>query len=385
MINNYDIKNLNRSRILRVIREKEIVQKKELVDILNLSITTVTTNTRILLEEGLIEEMGIAASTGGRKPVVFKFLKNSKVSLGVDISSDYVRVILTNLASEILEQRKILLDEQTDHTMNDILSKVQNISESILLKNGYDKFDCLGIGLSLPGSVNGEKKLLINAPNLSVNNYDFSAFELEIGLKVFVENEANVAAFAELILGSAVKIDHAVYVSITNGVGCGIIANHKVTKGTFNKAGEFGHMRISDQQILCNCGRVGCWEIFSSERALYKNYEMISGNAIEPDLKMFFKLYDEGNDFAKDALKKYLDYLLIGIENIMLGLDPEVIIIGGEIATYLKEIEPLVNAYMKEKHSTIFSRNNKLVFSTLAPQSSVIGSSLLPLKEMFGY
>ncbi len=384
MLDNLDqsiIKNLNRSRILRAFRENEIIQKKELVDSLNLSITTVTTNTRRLLEEGLIEETGIAESTGGRKPVVFQFIKTAKVSFGVDLSPHQATIIMTNLASEIIETAKFLI---VDQEMDQILLQVQKVTESLLDKHGYLKTDCLGIGLSLPGIVDTENNVLINAPNLTVKTYNFKSFEDKIGLKVYIENEANVAAFAELILGAAEKLDNAIYISITDGVGCGIIANHKVTKGTFNKAGEFGHMRISDKEILCSCGRTGCWEIFSSERALLKLFTEQSGNIVT-DLDSFFKIYHEGNLLAKVTLRKYLDYLLIGIENIMLGLDPEVIILGGEIVNYLREIEPVVEEYMKKYHSEILSRDNKLVLSTIAPFSAVVGSSILPLKEMFGY
>lgn len=143
-------------------------------------------------------------------------------------------------------------------------------------------------------------------------------------------------------------------------------------------------MRISDKEILCSCGRTGCWEIFSSERALLKLFTEQGGNAIA-DLDTFFKIYHEGNLLAKVALRKYLDYLLIGIENIMLGLDPEVIILGGEIVNYLREIETIVGDYMKKYHSNILSRDNKLVLSTIAPFSAIVGGSLLPMKEMFGY
>ena len=384
MLDNLDqsiIKNLNRSRILRAFREKEIIQKKELVDSLNLSITTVTTNTRRLLDEGLIEETGIAESTGGRKPVVFKFIKSAKVSFGVDLSPHQATIIMTNLASEIIDRSKFSIDTQS---MEEVLLNIQTIVETLLDKHGYLKADCLGIGLSLPGIVDCENIMLVNAPNLKVKNYSFRYFEATIGLKVYIENEANVAAFSELIIGAAEKLDDAVYISITDGVGCGIIANHKVTKGTFNKAGEFGHMRISDKEIICSCGRTGCWEIFSSERALLKFYTEQSGDIVT-DLEAFFKIYHEGNLLAKVALRKYLDYLLIGIENIMLGLDPEVIILGGEIVNFLREIEPIVEDYMKKNHSDILSRDNKLVLSTISPYSAVVGSSLLPMKEMFGY
>lgn len=384
MLDNLDqsvIKNLNRSRILRAFRENDIIQKKELVDSLNLSITTITTNTRRLLEEGLIEETGIAESTGGRKPVVFKFIKEAKVSFGVDLSPRQAAIIMTNLASEVIEYVKFPIVEQT---MDEILLQVMALSEALLDKHGFLKTDCLGIGLSLPGIVDCENNILINAPNLKVQSYSFKPFEEKIGLPVYIENEANAAAFAELILGAAAKLDNAIYISITEGVGCGIIANHKVAKGTYNKAGEFGHMRISDKEILCSCGRTGCWEIFSSERALLKLFTEQGGNAIA-DLDTFFKIYHEGNLLAKVALRKYLDYLLIGIENIMLGLDPEVIILGGEIVNYLREIETIVGDYMKKYHSNILSRDNKLVLSTIAPFSAIVGGSLLPMKEMFGY
>lgn len=375
------IKDQNRSRILRAFREKNIIQKKELSDLLGLSITTITTNTRQLLEEGLIEEIGIAESTGGRKPVVFKFAKEARVSFGVDISPQTVTVIMTNLASEIISQEKFQVH---DMKLDTILKEVQRIVEEMLYMHNYQKSDCIGIGLSLPGVVDDERHILVNAPNLYVINYDFSDFEASIALKVYLENEANVSAFAELTLGAAVNIEDAVYISITEGVGCGIIANHKVTKGSFNKAGEFGHMRISEQDIYCSCGRRGCWEIFASKNALYKHYTSLSGDVID-DLETFFALYEAGNPLAKLTLRRYLDNLLIGIENIMLGLDSEMIIVGGEIAMYLSALSSQVDDYLEKNHSNILSRDNKLVFSKMAPQSAVIGGSLLPLKEMFGY
>lgn len=384
MIDNFEqsmIKSQNRSRILRAFREKNIIQKKELSDLLGLSITTVTTNTRQLLEEGFIEEVGIAESTGGRKPVVFKFLKSAKVSFGVDLSPQTVTVIMTNLASEIIAQNKISV---LGMPLDAILEYIHSSVDEMLKAHKLYKKDCVGIGFSLPGVVDDARHMLINAPNLHVKNYDFSRFETTVGLDVFLENEANASAFAELTMGTAVNIDDAVYISITEGVGCGIIANHKVTKGSFNKAGEFGHMRISEQDITCSCGRRGCWEIFASEHALFKHYAGLSGEIIG-DLKSFFVQYDAGNPLAKLTLSRYIDNLLIGIENIMLALDSEIIIIGGEIAQYLRALGPQIDDYLEKNHSNILSRDNKLVFSILAPQSAAIGSSLLPLKEMFGY
>lgn len=375
------IKTLNRSRILRAFRENEIIQKKELADALRLSITTVTTNTNQLLEEGLIEETGIAESTGGRKPVVFQFLKNAKVTIGVDISPHQVKMILSNLSSEVID---VVSWRNEIFDMDKTLEKIEVEVNRLLERNHYLIKDCLGIGLSLPGLVDAENNRLVHAPNLVVKDYDFSKLQSRLGMKIFMENEANVAAFAELILGAAENNNNAVYVSITEGVGCGIISDHKVAKGTYNKAGEFGHMRISDRPLSCSCGRSGCWELFSSERALLRIYEEKSGVKLDA-IEAFFEKYHEGSSAAIETLKTYLDYLLVGVENIMLGLDPEVVIIGGDIVRYLREFEPMIEGYLEQNHTNLLSRDNKLVLSSLAPQSALLGAALLPLVEMFGY
>lgn len=375
------IKEINRAIILKAFRENNVVQKNDLVQMLGLSITTVTSNTNALLEEGFIECVGIAESTGGRKPVVFQFIKNARVTIGVDISPHRVVIILSNLSSEILDEEMF---DISNYDMNSIMTAVKENIEELLKKHQIGKDKCLGVGLSLPGVVDEEKKLLINAPNLHVESYTFSSFEASLNLPVFIENEANVAAFAELVLGEAKNSNDVIYISITDGVGCGIITNHSVFKGCFKKAGEFGHMRISDEDITCSCGRKGCWELFASEKALLKHYESVSGKSM-PDLKAFFENYSNDNKDVKAALHIYFDYLSIGIENIVLGLDPEKIIIGGEIVKYLLEIEPFIDEYNKRSNSILKSNDNLIVLSKLAPQSAVIGGSLLPLKDMFDF
>ncbi|HAS73817.1 MAG TPA: hypothetical protein DCS67_06705, partial [Clostridiales bacterium UBA8960] len=148
------IKSLNRSRLLRAFRDNDVIQKKELVERLNLSITTVTAHTRELLDEGLIDDIGIAESTGGRKPVVFKFMKNAKVSFGVDISPHQVTMVLSNLKSEVLKVEKFAVDQMM---MAAILEKVLDLADHMLVAAGVHKSCCLGMGLSLPGLVDPER------------------------------------------------------------------------------------------------------------------------------------------------------------------------------------------------------------------------------------
>ena len=141
-------------------------------------------------------------------------------------------------------------------------------------------------------------------------------------MKVFIENEANVAAYAETIEGKHTNMSNVVYVSITEGVGTGIIIDNQIYKSKHKKAGEFGHMRVSDENIKCNCGRTGCWELFASKRALFKYYKESTGVRVS-SLDNVFKRSNLSDPKVKVAINKYLDHLFIGIENIVLGLNPE--------------------------------------------------------------
>lgn len=376
------IRTINKAMILNTFRKRGMLQKKELCEELGISITTVTTIINQLVEEGYLQEKSIAKSTGGRKPVILELIATSKYAIGIDVSPHQISVIITNLLSDVIVKRYEKVN--VDMTLEDILINCERILESLLKEFGIDKKLCLGIGFSLPGIVNETDLILETAPNLTASNFSFKSFEEKIGIRVFIENEANVAALAELILGSAQSLQNAVYVSITDGVGCGIITSNKIYKSSFKKAGEFGHMRISDQDITCSCGRKGCWELFASERALIRFYNE-QGNGIIHDIHAFFSLYHNNDATAKVAFERYFRYLSLGIENVILALDPERVIIGGEIGSYLLDFEE-DDFHRIQMNSVIANqKQNEITISKLSPQSAILGASLLPLVELFGF
>lgn len=379
-LNQEQIKKSNRLNILKALRENEQLMKRDIASLLGLSITTVTTNINVLKEEGLVLETGISKSTGGRKPVILKIDENARYGIGVDISPSEVNIIITNLLSEIVCETKFKYEQALEFEKT--LEKVIEQINVLLEENGIDKTKCLGMGLSLPGIIDEENFTLYNAPNIGVRDYCFDQFQKELGMPLYLENEANIAAYAELVLGNAQDHDNVVYISVTEGIGCGIIIDGEIFKSSSKRAGEFGHMRISDQNVQCNCGRKGCWELFASKRALYRFYNEISHKECN-DLDDFFGMIDKGDESAQMALEKYIDYLAVGIENILLALDPELIIIGGEIAKYESHVENQILKRMKLKSMISFSQDNRIISSGLSNKGSLIGSSLLPLRGVF--
>lgn len=376
------IKEMNRVKIIKIIKDRQETTKQEISELLGLSIPTVTTNINQLVEEGLVEEAGVAKSTGGRKPIVLKFVENARYSIGVNISSSRVDILLVNLNG--VQVAKDSFEYKSDFNFQKVLEHLMEKIFKIIEVNAIDKSKVLGVGLALPGLVDDDQLVLEYAPNIGVKNYHFDEFQQALGLKLCIENEANIAAFAEQIMGNAKDKNNIVYVSITEGIGTGIIIGNHIYKSNQKKAGEFGHIRISDEPKQCKCGRTGCWETFASRNALIKYYNTQADTNITT-LEEVFNAYRAGEQQASVALKKYIGYLFRGIENIVLALNPDYVIIGGELGGYEKEIlsiaqeiVPLVGEYLEYE-------GTKILFSGLKNVGALVGSALLPLEEIFNY
>lgn len=374
------IKEINRVNVINAIRNNKETTKHEVSRILKLSIPTVTSNINALIKEGFVYESGVAQSTGGRKPVLLSFNENARFSFGVNITLDHMTIILMNLNGEIIESQ--VFDYLPNRNFDQVVTQIKETILNILKKRQISKKKVVGIGLSLPGLVDEDKLILDSAPNLGVKEYDFHSFQEALGIQVYVENEANIAAYGETLQGNHKNMSNVVYISITEGVGTGIIINNQIYKSANKKAGEFGHMRISDENLQCNCGRTGCWELFASKRALIRYFFEETGQS-EEDLSVLLSDDNLQKPAVKAVLQKYFDYLFIGIENIVLGLNPEYVIIGGELGKYKQQLLQFINEEKQLKSSYMVYEGTCIIFSDLADQASVIGAALLPQQSIF--
>jgi len=373
-------KNRNKGRILNLLYKKKKLTKQTIAKELDISIPTVISNVNELIKDELVEESGVADSTGGRKPVIIRFLKNSRYAFGVDINPEKARVVLTNLDLEIKYDEEFLIDNLKD--FKSIMEEISECVKRALKVENIESEKILGIGFSLPGTVNEERLVLETAPNIGIKNVNFKEFESYFNMPIFIENEANAAAYAELSVGIVKEDRNLVYISITSGVGTGIVVNGCLYKGKNKRAGEFGHMTIVPNGKKCKCGRNGCWELYVSEKALLNGFNEVSDKKVK-NLSEFFKVLNSEEEGCKKYFNNYLDMLAVGIQNIRLTLDPHYIILGGEISKYEKY-------YMKELKEKIFIEKSfyskgdmKLLASKLKKDSAVIGAALLPITAAF--
>jgi len=374
------IKDSNRKKILNLMAEKREYTKQNIAKEIGVSIPTVISNINELIEEGLVEEAGVEGSTGGRKPIIVRFLPNSKYSFGVEFTLNNVRVILINLDAEIKFDASFEVKDFKD--IDGIIEKIHIIIHDVLEEKKIEQKDILGIGFSLPGTVNEENLILELAPNIGLKNVDFSRFIQALQFPIYIENEANCAAFGELNLGIAKRMRNLVYISINEGIGSGIVIQDYLYKGKNKRAGELGHMTIVPNGKPCNCGRKGCLEQYASKKSLMEDYNSKSTKSVD-SLKEFFFRVEQKESLAMVELEKYISFLAIGIQNIVLVLDPHYVVLGGEISDFSEY-------YLENLKEKVFVENSfydntslKIFTSNLKKDSSILGAALLPMQKLF--
>jgi predicted NBD/HSP70 family sugar kinase len=374
------IKDSNRKKILNLIAEKREYTKQSISKEIGVSIPTVISNINELIEEGLVEEAGALASTGGRKPIIVRFLPDSKYSFGVEFTLNNVRVILTNLDSQI--KFDVTFQPKDFKNIDDIINKIHEIVNNVLRDAKISPMDILGIGFSLPGTVNEEKLILELAPNIGLKNIDFNKYAQLLKFPVYIENEANSAAFGELNLGIAKKMRNLVYISINEGIGAGVVIQDHLYKGKNKRAGELGHMTIVPNGKRCNCGRKGCLEQYASKKSLMEDYNSLSLNPVDT-LTEFFSRVDKKENLAILELQKYINFLAIGIQNIVLILDPHYVVLGGEVSDFSEYYLEGLKEKVFVQNSFYDSNDLKIFTSKLKKDASILGAALLPLQKLF--
>jgi predicted NBD/HSP70 family sugar kinase len=377
------IRNYNRKITLNALIKNRRLTKKQVSEKIGLSLQTVNSIINDLSLEEVVSEEELADSTGGRRPVYVSLVAGSRFTFGVDFHSSYVRVVLTNLKSEIMEDVivKVPNSEYRKGHFDKIMDKVHLSVKKIISGNNISEDKILGIGYSFPGIVDEKKKLLIYCPNLFIKNLDFSKYENMFKFPCYMGNDANLAAFAESKLGLAKSKRNMVYVYIVEGVGFGIIIRGKLYKGHNERAGEFGHMIIEKDGKKCICGKSGCWNAYISIDTLISDYDNEAENKIS-SLEEFIDLLKLKDKKAEKALDKYLEYMSIGLINLIMAIDPYYIIIGGKIAKISSKylIKPLEEKIL-ENNLFIKKKDINLLLSKLGEDASVLGASILPLKD----
>ena len=358
----YDLRRKNRNRIFRLIYEKQQISRMEISNILSLSLPTVNQNLKELSSEGLIEFTGTFGSTGGRRPTIISLASKSFISIGAEISASMIRFTAIDLLGERIGATRIMRRFQDAPAYFE--SFAANL-ETFLNQNGIERRYITGVGISLPGIISLDSKLLETAPTLGVTQFPLSRFSEALPYPCLFDNDASAGGFAEQFGRDERKT--MAYLSIEKGVGGAVFIDGKPYDGLNRRSAEFGHICVHPQNgILCSCGNTGCVEAHCSIDRLTADFGI--------PLEDFFMHLQRGEQPYTDRFQEYLSDLAVGIANIHMILDCD-IVIGGQLTPFLEPYMPQLSA-MVDRHSLQQFTNSYLSLSRLRTLTSSTGAAL---------
>jgi predicted NBD/HSP70 family sugar kinase len=375
------IRNINRQIVLNYVRERAPISRAEISHETELQRSTVSLIVDELKDQGLIDEIE-GESTGGRPPTLLQLRAAGPIAVGIDLSTKKTFVATSDLAGRVLDKEQFATDPSAEKTFEKILECTTNLIKK------ERKIEAIGV--SLPGLVDPETGNAIFIPHFKWRDWDIAErLKAETGLPVTIDNDANAAALAELWFGRPEirEVRDFVMVLVEEGLGTGIVFDGQVYHGEAGAAGEFGHMTIgSNAPVACAAGSHECWEAFASERAAVARYAKLSNRNGGNAAVRFAQLVDyalDGDEAAEAALKETSHYLGVGISNIIKGLSPEAVIVGGQIA----RAWPLIAGNLKravEKNSICRGlRGARIIPSTLGETPRLMGALSLVLSSKF--
>ncbi len=383
------VRNVNRAAILNLIRENHLISRIELAKISKLNRSTVSSIVSDLLEENLVCETTIGESTGGRKPILLSLNKSEYFIGAIDFDTDLTYFAISDIEANIIQKKTIKTEKENPESF------IQNcLIELINLKNNLNISNLENVGVSIPGIVDTKKGMVLIAPDLEWRNLNIDKIIHEIesiyGIgRIIIENEANSSALAEQWFGNEF-IGKSSFVFITEGIGTGVIFNNQLVQGSFDGAGQFGHMAIDFNGELCICGNRGCWEVYTSNMATVQRYFKLKGRKFQKNINGEFRNLvnsaNSGDEFAITVLRETGRYLGIGISNIIKAIDPKTIVLGGAITQAWDIIYPEIISEIKSRVFFNIIKNTHIIPSALKERSSLIGAITLVVREIFsGY
>ena len=374
------IRDINRQIVLNYVRERGPISRAEIAHETALQRSTVSLIVEELRVEGLIEEVS-GESTGGRPPILLSLRTADAVAIGVDVGTNRTIVATSDLAGRVLQEESFETHPDAEVTTRLIIERATKL---IRRNNGTIE----GIGVSLPGVVDPEGSEMF-VPTFNWRNLPLAKeLNAATGLPVTLDNDANAAALAELWFGrpEVREVRDFILVLVEGGVGTGIVFDGQVYRGENGAAGEFGHMTIGQgAPVACASGSRECWEAFASERSALARYkDLLPGLNGDGDIE-FRELIDlalRGEGRARTALKETAYYLGIGIANLIRGLAPEAVIVGGPIVRSW----PVIAEDIKTSVEATICRglpSTRIIASTLGPEPTLMGALSLVLASKF--
>ncbi|BAS27966.1 ROK family transcriptional regulator [Limnochorda pilosa] len=374
------VKAFNQGIVLHLLRVQGPLSRADIAKVTGLNKTTVSVLVEELIHRHLVQEVGMGASSGGRRPMLLTLNARAGFVVGADLGVDYFLVVVLDLQAQPIWKRRVHRVPGTDPS-TDVRQLADLIADGVAAVSPTP-LGLLGIGVGVHGPVEHPGGRLLFAPNLGWTDVPVGELLRErFQVPIVVDNEANAGALSELWY-AAQDADTLFYFSVGMGLGTGIVINGEIYRGAAGTAGEFGHTTIDPSGPPCTCGNRGCLETFVSERALMR-YLQGSGAEKVATTQEVFQAADAGEARAISALAQLGGYLGIGVANAINTFNPQLVVIGGPIGSGGHHVLNSVRRVVERRALPFPLSRARIVVSALGEEACAIGAGIMILQEFF--
>ena len=362
------LKKINRSKIYQYIYRSKLTSKLQIVQDLQMGLSTVSQNLNLLENEGLIEKNGYFDSTGGRKANAIQIVSDFRISIGVGILKNMFHITAIDLYGNTVYTDTIPLTySNTAVYYQQITDKVKDFID----KNQYPENKILGVSIATQGITSPDNTTVIYGNIMNNTGMRLKDFSRHLPYPCHLEHDSKSAAFLEL--WNHPELDSAVVLLLNRNLGGAIITNHQIHQGRSMHSGTIEHICINPDGPLCYCGNRGCLETYCSANSL----EQASGMAI----KEFFPLLREKKSPQPIQIwEDYLKHLAFAMKNLNLVIDAP-IIISGYLAPYFTEDDTDYLLRQINSMTPFELKEEQILVGTHGQYTPAIGAALFYVKE----
>jgi glucokinase-like ROK family protein len=386
----------NNALVLRLIRQNGPLARVAIARRTGLSRTTVSSIVDGLLAEEVVREGATlnAAPSGGRRPTLVHFNESAGLILGADMGRTHFTIIATDLDARIIARRSGPWD--TNLGPDICLPRLADEIRSLISEHHLDWERVVGVGIGIPGPVDATLHTLVAPPRMAGwDGVDVEyVLRTALSVPVILNNDTNVGALAESRYGAAAGESDFAYVKVGTGIGCGLVINGEIYRGSSGVAGEIGHFTVDGNGPLCDCGNRGCLEAMAGAPQLVR-YALDAGydqgevaadaqGQREIDVAEVVQAALHGDSACQSAIRRAGELIGVALANLVNLVNPSVILLDGSVARAgAILLEPIIQA-IEQRSLWAASRTARVQVSTLGDNAIALGAATMVLDAVFG-
>jgi predicted NBD/HSP70 family sugar kinase len=360
----------NRDLVLKTIFDNETISRAEIARITKLTRTTVSDVVAGLLSEGLVKEVGLGESIGGKPSILLSLVADSRYLIGINLAQNKFIGSVVNLRGEIKKTVEVPVQGGDGEKAIQLVYMILDQ----LVKKEWDPI--VGVGVGTPGLINTREGVVVNAVNLDWKDLPLAhLLEERYHLPVSVLNDSQATAIGEFVYGDHQSDSNLIVVNLMHGIGAGILINGRLFQGDGGGAGEIGHVLVQENGLLCRCGRHGCLETVASSRAVLQELQAISNTLEVCTLEDAEVKFFSGDHAANEIVSKAGHYLGTSIGSLVGTLNIKKVVLTGDMTRFGESWLKAVDQSMSQAALGRMVQETQLEIGKLDYRACILGAS----------